>query len=48
MAGSRFPGVETEKMRNLTPEECEFIAGGKVQKLQAMSYTPEGDRARSL
>lgn len=30
-------------MRDLTPEECEFIAGGKLQKLQAMSYSGEGD-----
>jgi len=30
-------------MRDLTPEECEFIAGGKLKKLQTMSYTDETD-----
>jgi hypothetical protein len=30
-------------MRDLTPEECEFIAGGKQQTLQSMSYSGEGD-----
>jgi hypothetical protein len=30
-------------MRDLTPEECEFIAGGKGQRVLAMSYSGEGD-----
>jgi len=30
-------------MRDLTPEECEFIAGGKLKKLQTMSYADETD-----
>jgi hypothetical protein len=28
-------------MRDLTPEECEFIAGGRTMKLQSTTYDPE-------